>query len=78
MKNSLEEYKAKIAINARALRSRAGISQEELAARAGIDRTYASQIERGIANPSLEVLVCLAEALEVGLHELLCKEPRTG
>ena len=40
-----------------------GISQEDLADQAGIHRTYQSQIERGIANPSLSKIEALAEAL---------------
>ena len=48
-----------------------GISQEELAHLAEIDRTYASQIERAIANPSLQVLCNLAEALQISLSQLL-------
>lgn len=71
--SALEECRARIASNARSLRARVGISQEELASRANIDRTYASQIERGVANPSLEVLVRIAEALNVELHDLLCR-----
>ena len=47
------------------------MSQEELAHQAGIDRTYASQIERGIGNPSLRVIFAIAQALEVDLSELL-------
>lgn len=73
MNSALEEYRARIAGNARSLRARVGISQEELASLADIDRTYASQIERGVANPSLEVLVRIAEALGVELHDLLCR-----
>ena len=39
------------------------ISQEELAGRAGLDRTYVSGIERGRRNPTLMVLQRLADAL---------------
>ena len=42
-----------------------GISQEELAFRADIDRTYISQIERGVGNPSLQVLLRLAGVLQI-------------
>ncbi|MCA0972263.1 helix-turn-helix domain-containing protein [Halobacillus litoralis] len=47
------------------------ISQEELAFRAGIDRTYISFIERGIRSPRLPVLYRIAHALKVSPGELL-------
>lgn len=47
------------------------ISQEALADIAEIDRSYTSQIERGIANPSLQVLCKLATALNLSLGQLL-------
>jgi hypothetical protein len=50
-----------------------GITQEELAFKAGIDRTYASQIERGIANPSLGIICQIADALGCKPEELLLK-----
>ena len=46
------------------------LSQEELADRAGKDRTYISGIERGRRNPSLDVLQSIADALGVGLDVL--------
>ncbi|MCB5190410.1 helix-turn-helix domain-containing protein [Methylobacillus arboreus] len=49
------------------LRKRMGISQEELAYRAEVDRTYISQMERGVCNPSLLVLVKVAAVLGVTL-----------
>ena len=52
-------------------RKRLGISQEELAFRADIDRTYVSQIERGVGNPSLVVLLRLSSVLEAPLAKLL-------
>ena len=51
------------------------ISQEELAGLAGIDRTYASQIERAIANPSLTVLCSIAGSLKITLSQLLGESP---
>ena len=53
-----------------ALRKQAGISQEELAFRASIDRTYISQIERGVGNPSLLVIFKIAQALNVPMNLL--------
>lgn len=54
----------------RALRREMGISQEELAFRAEIDRTYISQIERGIGNPSLLVLFKIGGVLGVTVLDL--------
>ncbi len=42
---------------------------------AGLDRTYVSGIERGLRNPTLLVLLRLAQALEVSVTELP-EEPR--
>jgi transcriptional regulator with XRE-family HTH domain len=47
------------------------ISQEELAFRAGIDRTYASQIERAVANPSLGIISALGNVLGQSSDQLL-------
>jgi len=43
------------------------LSQEDLADRAGLDRTYVSGIERGRRNPTLDVLQRLSTALGVDL-----------
>ena len=47
------------------------ISQEELAARAGLHRTYVGEVERGERNPSIDVMERLAQGLSVSLSELL-------
>lgn len=39
------------------------LSQEELASRSGIDRTYISGVERGVRNPTLDVMQRVAKAL---------------
>ncbi len=57
----------------RALRLARNLSQEELAFRAGLDRTYVSQIERGIGNPSVLILIKIADTLGVEVQELLVK-----
>jgi CheY-like chemotaxis protein len=54
-------------------RSALGISQEELAARAGLHRTYVSDVERGVRNPSIESVEKLAAALELSLPTLFEK-----
>ena len=55
----------------RARRSELGISQETLAERARLDRTYVSSIERGKRNPTLQALACLAVGLQLPRGELL-------
>ncbi|MCU1496037.1 MAG: putative transcription regulator protein [Acidimicrobiaceae bacterium] len=52
------------------LRKASGYSQERLALDAEIDRTYVSQIERGIANPSVLVLKKISDCLGVALSDL--------
>ena len=46
-------------------RSEAGLTQQALAEKCGIYRTYLSRIESGDANPSVSVLVALASALNI-------------
>ncbi len=47
------------------------ISQEELAHRADLHRTYVSQLERGLKSPSLAAVGALAAALGLRPHELV-------
>jgi len=54
-------------------RSRRGISQEELAGRAGLHRTYVSDVERGSRNVSLASIDRLAAALEVSAAQLFAE-----
>jgi len=54
-------------------RDHLGISQEELAGRAGLHRTYISDVERGARNVSLESIHRLAAALEVPLSVLFAR-----
>lgn len=57
--------------NLREARQRTGLSQEKLAAKAGIDRTYVGGAERGERNVALVNIVRLAEALEIAPADLL-------
>lgn len=47
-----------------------GISQEELAFRSELHRTYISDIERGSRNPSLKNIEKLAKALDISISTL--------
>ena len=55
----------------REVRSERGMSQQELAARCKTSAQYLSQIENGRKQASLQVLVAVAEVLEISLNELL-------
>jgi len=58
----------------RSLRTKAGLSQEELADRAGIHVTYLSGVERGLRNPSIRNVRRLAQAMGVPTKELFSFE----
>lgn len=47
------------------IRKEKGLSQETLAEKAGLDRTYISMLERGKRQPTLETLFKLSEALGI-------------
>lgn len=53
------------------LRLQAGLSQEAFAHKCGLDRTYVSGIERGLRNPTLEVIAILATGLGIELKILI-------
>jgi transcriptional regulator with XRE-family HTH domain len=60
-----------LAANLRRRRQQQGLSQEELAYRANVDRTYVSALERGVYAATVDVLDRLARALDVEVWELL-------
>ena len=64
--------------NVRRLRLGAGLTQEELAGRAEIDRTYLSDIERGLRNPTVALLHDLATVLGVHAAILMVPEDRAA
>lgn len=66
---TLEEVRAVLALNLRTIRLSKGIAQERLALDAGVDRTVVSKIERAVTNPSLEVLLKLANHLDVEISD---------
>ena len=74
---SFLKAQANLASSVKRLRTSLGLTQEELAFRAGIDRTYASQIERAIANPSLAIICVLADELGCDCNDLLVGAPRS-
>lgn len=74
MARSFDHVRKILAQNIRALRDEVQLSQEELALRADVDRTYVSRIERAIGNPSLLVLCKLSAVLGVNVRQLFDQE----
>ncbi|MEH6789738.1 helix-turn-helix domain-containing protein [Parasphingorhabdus sp.] len=64
-----------LGMNVRHHRKQKGITQEELAVAAGMERSYVSDLERGTRNPSVAALGRLAVALEVEPAALLQSVP---
>jgi transcriptional regulator with XRE-family HTH domain len=61
----------RVATKVKRLRARRGMTQEQLAERAGISRTYLARLETARHDPTLSVLEKLAKALGVKVAELL-------
>lgn len=59
------DWRVIIGRNVRHWRLKKGLTQEQLAGESSIDLTYEGAIERGVRNPSLMVLVRIANALSV-------------
>jgi len=64
------ETKKLIGIRIKELRKKQRISQEQLAEKADINSKYLSRIERGTENPTLDMFIKLANALEVEMWEM--------
>jgi transcriptional regulator with XRE-family HTH domain len=60
-----------VARNLRRLRQKRGLSQEELADRAGLNRNYVGMIEREENAPTVDALEQPAKALDINAAELL-------
>ena len=65
------DIRKQVGLNVQRIRREQGLSQEELAFRSGLHRTYISGVERGVRNPTVLVLKELADALEVAPAVLL-------
>ena len=64
-KRSTDETKTRFGRRLRELRRRAGLTQEQLGAQAGVGYKFLGSVERGNENPSLEVIDKLAAGLGV-------------
>jgi transcriptional regulator with XRE-family HTH domain len=57
-------------------RTKAGLSQEELASRADVHRTYISLLERNKKSPTLDTLFKICDALEVSVSKFIARLER--
>ncbi len=71
MVTTLIDPRKALGLRIKQLRSEFSLTQEELAERCGLFRTYMSRIESGLANPTLTVLHTLADGLGVDIVALL-------
>ena len=67
--------RTRIARNLRRLRVAAGLSQENFAVDAGLDRTYISRIERNLENPTVDTLEKIAVTLGVDIVDIVARVP---
>jgi transcriptional regulator with XRE-family HTH domain len=75
--DSYESIRNILATNIKRERKSRKLSQEKLALNADVNRTFVSQIERKIGNPSLHTLCRLADHLNIPTHQLLVDESDT-
>jgi transcriptional regulator with XRE-family HTH domain len=67
------KLRAIVARNLRILRKQKGLSQEELAFKAGINRNYVGQIEREEKSPTVDILEKLSNSLQASPEQFLRK-----
>ena len=67
------DIEARFGTGIRKRRHELGISQEELAKRSGLHRTYIGDIEGGARNLSLENIENFAKTLEISISDLFAK-----
>lgn len=73
----MSELRARVGARLREWRKRRGLTQEQLAERAGLSYKFVGEVERGMGNPTLETLGRLADALHLDLADLVrAPEPR--
>jgi transcriptional regulator with XRE-family HTH domain len=68
-----QDIRVRFGVAVRMRRSELGISQEELAGRADLHRTYIADIERGTRNVSLINIERIAEGLEISIGDLVSR-----
>jgi transcriptional regulator with XRE-family HTH domain len=68
----------RVGANIKRLREAQGLSQEELAHRSGLHRTYVSQLERGVKNATIVSLAKIADGLKTSMTALVSSPAPDG
>jgi len=71
MKNTKKKARIILSNNIKKFREKMGFTQEELAYRSGLHRTYISSVERTERNISIDAMEKIAEAFNIPLNKLL-------
>lgn len=71
----VEQYLRDLSGRVRALRARRGMTRKDLAKHTGISERYLAQLENGDANPSVELLWRIVQAMGISFQELVTERP---
>lgn len=74
----MKELQLEFGMNVKRLRKERGYSQNEFAIVAGLTQAYLSRVERGLANPQLDIINKIANGLGISIEELLHFEMEAG
>jgi len=70
----MKNFKKIVGNNIRFYRQQQGFSQEKLAEKSSLHRTYIGSVERGERNISLENIVAIANSLSIPPYKLIRRE----
>lgn len=76
-RTSCTDIRVRFGFAVKMLREKRNLTQEDLAEKAGIHRTYLSDIERGSRNVALINIERLAQSLSVSIHDLFRQVDQT-
>lgn len=74
MSKDIESYEHNLAASIRAFRKSRGLSQADLALKAGLDRKTINRIENGHYSPTMSNFFSISQALEIDPQDLLASK----
>lgn len=66
-----KEFTKKLALHMRMIRDQKGVTQEDLAFKAGINTAYLGHLERGVYSPTMFVIWKISQALEIKIEDFM-------